>query len=148
MELNQTNWPFLPNMFRFPTYSSIEGNYCGPLWDQNKNLSLIVWMMRNLSDCLTLVVQIMSLKMRIKYAKQLKSIKKAMIISAVSRLLEKLDGVKNIHTVILTSESRKKIMILFYFTNMKYIHRLNGYTTLSFHTWHQNIPHGPFTDLT
>ena len=51
---------------------------------------------------------IMSLKMRIKYAKQLKSIKKAMIISAVSRLLEKLDGVKNIHTVILTSESRKK----------------------------------------
>ena len=50
----------------------------------------------------------MSLKMRIKYAKQLKSIKKAMIISAVSRLLEKLDGVKNIHTVILTSESRKK----------------------------------------
>lgn len=76
----------------------------------------------------------MSLKMRIKYAKQLKSIKKAMIISAVSRLLEKLDGVKNIHTVILTSESRKKIMILFYFTNMKYIHRLNGYTTLSFHT--------------
>ena len=61
----------------------------------------------------------MSLKMRIKYAKQLKSIKKAMIISAVSRLLEKLDGVKNIHTVILTSESRKKIMILFYFTNMK-----------------------------
>ena len=32
-----------------------------------------------------------------------------MIISAVSRLLEKLDGVKNIHTaVILTSESRKK----------------------------------------
>ena len=75
----------------------------------------------------------MSLKMRIKYAKQLKSIKKAMIISAVSRL-EKLDGVKNIHTVILTSESRKKIMILFYFTNMKYIHRLNGYTTLSFHT--------------
>ena len=64
----------------------------------------------------------MSLKMRIKYAKQLKSIKKAMIISAVSRLLEKLDGVKNIHTVILTSESRKKIMILFYFTNMKYIH--------------------------
>ena len=76
----------------------------------------------------------MSLKMRIKYAKQLKSIKKAMIISAVSRLLEKLDGVKNIHTVILTSESRKKIMILFYFMNMKYIHRLNGYTTLSFHT--------------
>ena len=77
----------------------------------------------------------MSLKMRIKYAKQLKSIKKAMIISAVSRLLEKLDGVKNIHTaVILTSESRKKIMILFYFTNMKYIRRLNGYTTLSFHT--------------
>ena len=76
----------------------------------------------------------MSLKMRIKYAKQLKSIKKAMIIPAVSRLLEKLDGVKNIHTVILTSESRKKIMILFYFTNMKYIHRLNGYTTLSFHT--------------
>ena len=77
----------------------------------------------------------MSLKMRIKYAKQLKSIKKAMIISAVSRLLEKLDDVKNIHTaVILTSESRKKIMILFYFTNMKYIHRLNGYTTLSFHT--------------
>ena len=76
----------------------------------------------------------MSLKMRIKYAKQLKSIKKAMIISAVSRLLEKLDGVKNIHTVILTSESRKKIMILFYFTNMKYINRLNGYTTLSFHT--------------
>ena len=76
----------------------------------------------------------MSLKMRIKYAKQLKSIKKAMIISAVSRLLEKLDGVKNIHTVILTSESRKKIIILFYFTNMKYIHRLNGYTTLSFHT--------------
>ena len=51
----------------------------------------------------------MSLKMRIKYAKQLKSIKKAMIISAVSRLLEKLDGVKNIHTVILTSESRKKM---------------------------------------
>ena len=50
----------------------------------------------------------MSLKMRIKYAKQLKSIKKAMIISAVSRLLEKLDGVKNIHTVILTSESRKQ----------------------------------------
>ena len=76
----------------------------------------------------------MSLNMRIKYAKQLKSIKKAMIISAVSRLLEKLDGVKNIHTVILTSESRKKIMILFYFTNMKYIRRLNGYTTLSFHT--------------
>ena len=76
----------------------------------------------------------MSLKMRIKYAKQLKSIKKAMIISAVSRLLEKLDGVKNIYTVILTSESRKKIMILFYFMNMKYIHRLNGYTTLSFHT--------------
>ena len=76
----------------------------------------------------------MSLKMRIKYAKQLKSIKKAMIISAVSRLLEKLDGVKNIHTVILTSESRKKIMILFYFTNMKFIRRLNGYTTLSFHT--------------
>ena len=76
----------------------------------------------------------MSLKMRIKYAKQLKSIKKAMIISAVSRLLEKLDGVKNIHTVILTSESRKKFMILFYFLNMKYIHRLNGYTTLSFHT--------------
>ena len=76
----------------------------------------------------------MSLKMRIKYAKQLKFIKKAMIISAVSRLLEKLDGVKNIHTVILTSENRKKIMILFYFTNMKYIHRLNGYTTLSFHT--------------
>ena len=76
----------------------------------------------------------MSLKMRIKYAKQLKSIKKAMIISAVSRLLEKLDGVKNIHIVILTSEKRKKIMILFYFTNMKYIHRLNGYTTLSFHT--------------
>ena len=71
----------------------------------------------------------MSLKMRIKYAKQLKFIKKAMIISAVSRLLEKLDGVKNIHTVILTSESRKKIMILFYFTNMKYIRRLNGYTT-------------------
>ena len=76
----------------------------------------------------------MSLKMRIKYAKQLKFIKKAMIISAVSRLLKKLDGVKNIHTVILISESRKKIMILFYFTNMKYIHRLNGYTTLSFHT--------------
>ena len=77
----------------------------------------------------------MSLKMRIKYAKQLKSIKQVMIISAVSRLLEKLDGVKNIHTaVILTSESRKKIMILFYFTNMKYIRRLNGYTTLSFHT--------------
>ena len=50
----------------------------------------------------------MSLKMRIKYAKQLKSIKKAMIISAVSRLLGKLDGLKNIHTVILTSESRKK----------------------------------------
>ena len=70
----------------------------------------------------------MSLKMRIKYAKQLKSIKKAMIISAVSRLLEKLDGVKNIHTaVILTRESRKKIMILFYFMNMKYIHRLKGY---------------------
>ena len=21
MELNQTNWPFLPNMFRFPNYS-------------------------------------------------------------------------------------------------------------------------------
>ena len=77
----------------------------------------------------------MSLKMRIKYAKQLKSIKKVMIISAVSRLLEKLDGVKNIHTaVILTSEIRKKIIILFYFTNMKYIYRLNGYTTLSFHT--------------
>ena len=50
----------------------------------------------------------MSLKMRIKYAKQLKSIKKVMIISAVSRLLEKLDAVKNIHTVILTSESRKQ----------------------------------------
>ena len=49
----------------------------------------------------------MSLKMRIKYAKQLKSIKKAMIISAVSRLLEKLDGVKNIHTVILTRAGKK-----------------------------------------
>ena len=56
----------------------------------------------------------MSLKMRIKYAKQLKSIKKAMIISAVSRLLEKLDGVKNIHTVILTSESRKNDSLLLY----------------------------------
>ena len=51
----------------------------------------------------------MSLKMRIKYAKQLKSIKKAMIISAVSRLLEKLDGVKNIHTVILKKRVQKKM---------------------------------------
>ena len=70
------------------------------LCEISKNLSLLVWMMRNLPDCLTLVVQIMSLKMKIKCPKQLKSIKKAMIISAVSRLLEKLDGVKNIHTVI------------------------------------------------
>ena len=56
----------------------------------------------------------MSLKMRIKYAKQLKSIKKAMIISAVSRLLEKLDGVKNIHTVILTRAEKNNYSLLLY----------------------------------